>query len=223
MLINELQDRYGITRKPLYSRIKSLELELEKNTDNKAFANDEQVKLLDQLHDHLKAGGKLKSFVPITDVEIENDHDTTHDISNNTGDNYATQPTTQHSIQPSSQGDKSIDISGLTTTNSDAIVTTHSTTQGSLFTTQPTTQPNQQELLAQIALLITEAKDPLWNLEALERAIDNEWLLTTAQIKNLIGTKPYCKKGNNSYERGSFIFTKSGKIGNQTSWKVSKK
>ena len=94
MLINELTERYGITRKPLYSRINSLELELEKNADNKAFANDEQVKLLDQLHDHLKAGGKLKSFVPITDVEIENDHDTTHD----TGDNYATQHTTQHNI-----------------------------------------------------------------------------------------------------------------------------
>ena len=219
MLINELQDRYGITRKPLYSRIKSLELELEKNADNKAFANEEQVKLLDQLHDHLKAGGKLKNFVPITDVEIESGHNTTHDTGENTTTQLTTQLTTQHSIQDA----KSITNNGLNTTIQDTQLTTQPTTQGSFLTTQPTTQPNQKELLAQIALLITEAKDPLWNLSALERAIANEWLLTTAQIKNLIGTKPSCKKGNNYYERGSFVFTKSGKIGNQTAWKVSKK
>lgn len=219
MLINELQERYEITRKPLYSRIKSLELDLEKNADNKTFANDEQVKLLDQLHEHLKAGGKLKSFVPITDVEIENGHDTAHDTS----ETFATQPTTQPKIEPSNQEDENITINGLFPIKQDESFTTQPTTQGSIITTQPTTQPNQQELLAQIALLITEAKDPLWNLEALERAIANEWLLTTAQIKNLIGTKPSCKKGKSLYERGSFVFTKSGKIGNQTAWKVSKK
>ena len=219
MLINELQERYGITRKPLYSRIKSLELDLGKNADNKTFANEEQVKLLDQLHDHLKAGGKLKSFVPITDVEIEDGHDTVHDTVNN----ITTQSTTQPKVKPSTQDDKNIPSNGLVPINQDEDFTTQPTTQGSIITTQPTTQPNQQELLAQIALLITEAKDPLGHLAALERAIDNEWLLTTAQIKNLIGTKPYCKRGNNSYERGSFIFTKSGKIGNQSAWKVSKK
>ena len=219
MLINELQERYGITRKPLYSRIKSLELDLGKNADNKTFANDEQVKLLDQLHDHLKAGGKLKSFVPITDVEIEHDHDTVHDTSKN----ITTQSTTHYKIKPSKQDDESIAINGLVPIKQDENFTTRATTQESIITTHSTTQHNQKELLAQIALLITEAKDPLWNLEALERAIANEWLLTTAQIKSLIGTKPYCKKGKNSYERGSFMFTKSGKIGNQTAWKVSKK
>ena len=219
MLINELTERYDITRKPLYSRIKSLNLDLEKNADNKTFANDKQVKLLDQLHDHLKAGGKLKSFVPITDVEIENGHDTTHD----TGEIVTTQLTTQHKAKSSTQDDKSIESSEIVPIKQDEGFTTQLTTQESIITTQPATQPNQQELLAQIALLITEAKDPLWNLEALERAIANEWLLTTAQIKNLIGTKPYCKKGKSFYERGSFMFTKSGKIGNQTAWKVSKK
>ena len=219
MLINELQERYDITRKPLYSRIKSLELDLGKNADNKTFANEEQVKLLDQLHDHLKAGGKLKSFVPITDVEIENGHDTVYDTTKNITTQYTTQPKTE----PSSQDDRSTASNSLVPINQNEAFTTRATTQESIITTHPTTQPNQQELLAQIALLITEAKDPLWNLSALERAIDNEWLLTTAQIKNLIGTKPYCKKGKSSYERGSFLFTKSGKIGNQTAWKVSKK
>lgn len=73
-----------------------------------------------------------------------------------------------------------------------------------------------------MALLIAEAKDPLWNLAALERARDSSWLLTTAQVKNLIGVKPSCKAGKKSYKRGNFIFVKSGKIGSQIAWRVLK-
>ncbi len=204
MLINELIERYKITRKPLYSRLKSLGLELSKNLDNRAFATPEQVKLLDQLHEHLKAGGKLKSFVPITDVEIENSYDTSHDTS----EIVATQATTLLTQKE-----------GKNHNGKEFNPTAHDTAQE----IQYTTQHSQQELLAQIALLITEAKNPLGHLAALEQAIVNEWLLTTAQVKNLIGTKPYCKKGNISYQRGSFIFTKSGKIGRETAWRINKK
>ena len=204
MLINELIERYGITRKPLYSRINALNIKLSKNLDNKSFATPEQVELLDQLHEHLKAGGNLKSFVPITDVELENSHDIPHDITAI----IATQPTTLLS-QDESKSHNGKEFSS----------TTHDTAQE----IQHTTQHSQQELLAQIALLITEAKNPLGHLAALEQAIENEWLLTTAQVKNLIGTKPYCKKGNISYQRGSFIFTKSGKIGRETAWRINKK
>lgn len=92
MLIAELQERYDITKKPLYSRAKALGLEFSKNSENKSFASTEQVEVLDQLHEHLKAGGTLKNFLPVTDVEVENTHDTPHDTRHDT----TTRPTTQY-------------------------------------------------------------------------------------------------------------------------------
>ena len=64
--------------------------------------------------------------------------------------------------------------------------------------------------------------NPLWFLAELERARASGWELTTSQVKELIGVKPSCKEGKKTFRRGSFIFVKSGKIGNQTSWKVQK-
>lgn len=64
--------------------------------------------------------------------------------------------------------------------------------------------------------------DPLWYLAKLETARASDWELTTSQVKDLIGVKPKCDRGKNTFRRGSFIFVKSGKIGNQTSWKVKK-
>lgn len=98
-----------------------------------------------------------------------------------------------------------------------------STTQ---LTPQLTTQP---QLLGDIVQAVTVAiaekmqpVDPLWYLGRLEVARASGWELTTSQVEKLIGVKPACKKGKKTFKRGSFIFVKSGKIGNQTSWKVQK-
>ena len=64
--------------------------------------------------------------------------------------------------------------------------------------------------------------DPTWYMTVLERAAKKKWLLTTSQIKDLIGVKPTTKKNSQIYKRGCWTFTKAGKIGNQTAWSVSK-
>ena len=64
--------------------------------------------------------------------------------------------------------------------------------------------------------------DPTWYMTVLERAAQKKWLLTTAEVKDLIGVKPTTKKDDPVYQRGSWTFTKAGKIGNQTAWRVSK-
>ena len=64
--------------------------------------------------------------------------------------------------------------------------------------------------------------DPLWYMVILERARNSNWLLTTAEVRELIGVKPKTKKGEKTYKRGNWLFIKSGKIGNQTGWKVMK-
>lgn len=76
--------------------------------------------------------------------------------------------------------------------------------------------------LAHAIAASNEPSDPLWYLGKLEIARASGWELTTSEVKKLIGVKPICKKGERIYRRGSFILIKSGKIGNQTSWRVQK-
>jgi hypothetical protein len=69
-----------------------------------------------------------------------------------------------------------------------------------------------------IAAAIRPTAAPLAHLEQLEKAVAHEWLLTSADVKRVIGVKP---KGD-SFLRGSFTFIRSGTIGNQTAWRVVK-
>ncbi len=64
--------------------------------------------------------------------------------------------------------------------------------------------------------------DPLAHLTHLERAATSGWLLTSSEVQQLIGIKPKVEPGGQSFTRGSFTFTKAGKIGGQTSWRVVK-
>jgi hypothetical protein len=64
--------------------------------------------------------------------------------------------------------------------------------------------------------------NPLWYMEVLERAHTEGWVLTSAETQKLIGVQPICPKGSESFQRGCWIFIKSGKLGNQTSWRVKK-
>ena len=59
-------------------------------------------------------------------------------------------------------------------------------------------------------------------MSVLERALSSNWLLTTSEVKQLIGVKPWTKKGESTYKLRNWIFMKSGKIGNQTAWRVMK-
>lgn len=74
---------------------------------------------------------------------------------------------------------------------------------------------------SQLAQQLTET-NPLYRHEALEKAKELGWLLTSKEVQKLIGVKPKTKKGDNTYQRGCWLFTKSGKIGTQTAWKVDK-
>ena len=61
--------------------------------------------------------------------------------------------------------------------------------------------------------------DPLANLRALEEACDRGWLLSSSQLAPLVGLKSVHGK---EFERYGFKFTKAGKNGAESAWKVSK-
>jgi len=60
--------------------------------------------------------------------------------------------------------------------------------------------------------------NPVLHWEHLQKVVDNGWILSTSEIRELIGVKPR----NSSFIRGAFKFTKCGKIGNQSAWNVEK-
>ncbi|BAY11898.1 hypothetical protein [Calothrix sp. NIES-2098] len=67
-----------------------------------------------------------------------------------------------------------------------------------------------------------QTPNPLWYMDVLERAQSSNWLLTSEEIEKLIGVKPKCEAGQDSFQRGCWIFTKAGKMGLQTAWRISK-
>ena len=70
MYIQELCDRYGIkSRKSLYSRLNGLGIKLAKK-NNKSYATEEQIALLDQQNEHIKNGGSIDNFEPVKIAEV---------------------------------------------------------------------------------------------------------------------------------------------------------
>ena len=76
--------------------------------------------------------------------------------------------------------------------------------------------------LLEVLAKLTNPPEPLLHLKELERAAAAGWLLTSEQVRQLVGVKLATRKGDRSFTRGSFSFMKSGKIGNQTAWRVVK-
>jgi hypothetical protein len=74
------------------------------------------------------------------------------------------------------------------------------------------------QLVEAIARHFQEQREPLQHYAALEQAACCAWILTTSEVSGLIGVKPT----GDRFERGSFAFVRSGKVGAQTGWKVEK-
>ncbi|NEP23732.1 hypothetical protein [Moorena sp. SIO3I6] len=61
---------------------------------------------------------------------------------------------------------------------------------------------------------------PIEYMHQLKIAAQEQWLLTTSEVRELIKVKPHTRKGEDTYRRGSWLFVKSGKIGRETAWRV---
>ena len=171
MEIAELMERYNLnSRQSLYARFKSLGLSLEKGERGKIDASPEQVELLDELDEHLKKGGSLKSFLRPTETVALSD------------------------------GQLELDGGALEVA------------------------PEQQllEMLVGAIAANLQPRSPLWYHSELEKAAAGGWLLTSKEVKELIGVKPYCKRGTDIFTRGCWQFSKAGKIGAALAWLVEK-
>jgi len=84
-------------------------------------------------------------------------------------------------------------------------------------TTDDISTPVLIELVQAIAQAIAPPVDPLANLEALERAAAHSWLLSTSQVRALIGVNPT----GAIFIRHGFGFEREGRNGREAAWKVA--
>jgi len=81
------------------------------------------------------------------------------------------------------------------------------------------TSQNTALLLQMVeAIAGNQQQSPLWYHRELEEAAEVGWLLTTKEVRALIGVKPHGPE----YRRGCWLFVKMGRIGNQSAWTVEK-
>ncbi len=105
-------------------------------------------------------------------------------------------------------------------TRVDSLVRQSHETQDTALTiarTQDISTPVLVELVTAIAHAIMPPVDPLAHLAQLERAAAHVWLLTTGEVKGLIGVAP-----THGMRRHGFMFEKMGQPGRSVEWKVSK-
>jgi biotin operon repressor len=74
-------------------------------------------------------------------------------------------------------------------------------------------------VLAERIARFTPSSNPLANLEALERAAEKGWHLSSSQLAPLLGRKSLT---GNQIDRYGFRCTRSGRNGNQSAWKIEK-
>ena len=58
-----LIEKYDIKSSAYYQRIKFLKIKAQKDENNKAYLTDEQVEMMDALHEHVQSTGKMQGFV----------------------------------------------------------------------------------------------------------------------------------------------------------------
>ena len=194
--VADLPSRYQLGKQQVYNRFVALNIKPSK-VGKRAYITNIQLQSLDRLHAHISGGGLMADF------------------------DFPTQSLDESSL-----------VDAIDTTNGHLTSSEHSPEKSPLDridTTNGIVENNLEALVNLIAGAVSQTiastvqqRSPLWYMSELERAEAQVWLLTTAEIQTLIGVKPIVAKGTSTYQRGSFTFTKAGKIGSQTAWRVTK-
>ncbi len=92
---------------------------------------------------------------------------------------------------------------------------------------QPNTWLNSLPMLVNsladaIAQRITPPVNPLAELEALEKAYEKKWILSTNQLGSILKLNSKTLIRYKSFERHGFTFTRNGQVGAEIGWRVGK-
>lgn len=199
--VADLKSRYDIGKQADINRRKHLKIESQK-IDGTYVITKTELDLLDELDQFLKSktNAKMEDFQPSVIKDVSSNEITTMNASlelESESNLVKTPPDfNQQPIQ--------LSIPGLENLKEFVV----------------------QECLPKLTTLVekiaSSQKNEVNELRQLQEIVEQGWWITTEQVENLIGTTPKIKKGKTEWQRGCFIFTKVGKIGNQNAWKVSR-
>jgi hypothetical protein len=171
--INDLCEKYDVTRSTLYSWINAGNVATIKE-GIKTVVPDEELHKIEDVRDWLGKNNPLKNYVPTTSTSA-------------------------------------IDITSFADTADLADAPTKIV---------PAPDPLQLSLFVDLVAdkISSNFGSPLKHWDELERAAQNNYIISSKEITVLLSVRPHGK----IWERGAFRFTHCGKIGNQKAWMVSK-
>jgi hypothetical protein len=194
--VANLAERYQISRQTLYeSRLKPLNIKPFRE-GNGSFVNADDVQKLDTLDAHIKGGGTVKDFISSQKNGVTLEPGTISRLRSALPEGQLA-PVEQSSPPVTPQSDLQ---SNLLNALLYAIAEANSRNQNTYTIIQDELELTQQRY-----------KKLLWYAE-------NQIQLTSDELRSLIGIKP----SGSQFTRGSFTFTRCGKIGNQSAWSISK-
>ena len=219
--VADLPSRFDLGKQQVYNRFVALGIKPTK-VGKRAYITNAQLQSLDRLHAHISGGGLMADFdfpiqsdagiSPVDAIDKTSGYLTSSEHSPETSPLDAIDKTSERTSSETSSLDRIDTTTGLVENNLEALV---NLIAGAV--SQLVGSPDQKTIANTIP-----TRSPLWYMPELEQAQAQGWILTTAEIQTLIGVKPIVAKGTSTYQRGSFTFTKAGKIGSQTAWRVTK-
>ncbi len=197
--VKELTERYKVSRQVIYKRMKHLGLEFIRGQDGKSLVDKPILQQLDSLDTHIKKHGEMKSYVPITQVEVDNSNpDQTRDLavsSNNEID----------SVNGSVNNGDQVDLI-------DEVATLRSLLEG---------------LIGAIAMNAQEGlpgrkrpEDVLSIQDSLYKAVERSYLLSGEQVKQILQRRSL--PSGDYFAAYGFHLIKKGWSGKQRLWQVEK-
>ncbi|BAQ67140.1 hypothetical protein [Geminocystis sp. NIES-3709] len=157
---------------------------------------------LDQLQEHLNLGGSIISFTPTVKTTVHSKIDN-EDFES---------PSPIDSVNSAlDKANSSLDNVNLTIDKANSSLDSNiQYVQLDLF---ESLMERVEEVLERMIPI-----NPISHWEKLDIAVERGYILSSQEVKNLVGTKP----SGTTWTRGAFIFTRTGKIGNQAGWKISR-
>ncbi len=197
LTIKDFEARYGIARSNVNNRITGLKqkgynLEPEKRGGRNIYSAD-QIALMDRLDAHLKAGNPITTFPAVSQDSLPSSYRT----QDSSSEIAVSQDRLQLSHRtPDNRSDKMAGAASLIDAIAGKVV--------------EIIRLNQIESIA---------PDPLANLRMLQEACDRGWLLSSSQLAPLLGVKSLSGR---TIERFGFTFTRVGRNGIESAWKVDR-
>ena len=215
--VSQLPSRYSVNRSVVYTRLKELKIKPQK-IGKQSYIKGTELDLLDRLDEHLKNGGITSEFLAM----IKEEPDSGHTQDKRAGDTQDESLDTSPTSRDKALYNEGIALEKLSQDSNQTQPHTLAIHTGQDLQIEPIIQSIIIQTLAALNQQRTEQSTPIDDLETLQKVLDNGWLLTTTKLAQIIGLSPKTigQKKQNYY--CGFVFTKVGRQGKQSLWKIER-